>query len=82
MEPYEVFVRWQRGKPHRHAETITAPDEEMALMLAKRNIDLRNDPVSIWVAPRSAIAETEPDDPTLIPSTDREYRQVTGYSSR
>lgn len=82
MEPYEVFVRWERGKSHQHAETVTAPDDEMALLLAKRNIDVRGEPVEIWVTPRSEITRTATNDKTLTPSTDREYRHVTGYSAR
>ena len=81
MEPYEVFVQWKRGRPHEHAETITASDNESALMLAKRNIDLRSDPIDLWVVPRAAITRIDPDDTSLTPSTDREYRRVTGYSN-
>jgi phenylacetate-CoA oxygenase PaaH subunit len=80
MKAYYIFVQWNRGKPHEYAQTITAADDEMALMLAKRNIDLRAEPVDIWVAPRSSFTqESLDDDPSLTPSTDREYRNVTGY---
>lgn len=82
MEPYEVFVQWDRGKPHQHAQTVTAADDEMALMLAKRNIDLRSEPLEVWVTPRSAITRSDPDDTTITPTTDREYRRITGYTSR
>lgn len=80
MEPYEVFVQWRRGKPHEHAETVNAPDPEMALLLAKRNVDVRSEPVNIWVAPRSEIRATDPEDTTLVPSTDRGYRTAQWYS--
>lgn len=80
MEAYEVFVQWKRGKPHEHAETITASDPEMALTLAKRNVDLRSEPVSIWVSPQSAMARTASDEPSLVPSTDRAYRNVRWYA--
>jgi len=79
-EPFEVFVQWQRGKPHEYAETVNATDREMALVLAKRNVDVRAEPISIWVAPRSAFAATTPEDTTLAPSTDREYRNVAYYA--
>jgi len=80
VEPYAVFVQWQRGKPHEYAETITASDEEMALHLAKRNVDVRSGPESIWVAPRAAIAASAADDTALVPSTDRDYRNVQWYA--
>lgn len=82
MESYEVFVRWKRGDPPQHARTITAPDDEMALLHAKRNIDLRSEPIEIWVAPRRAITKSDPDDETITPTTDREYRMVQGYAAR
>ncbi|MGM0605276.1 MAG: 1,2-phenylacetyl-CoA epoxidase subunit PaaB [Halobacteriota archaeon] len=82
MESYEVFVQWERGKSHQHAQTITAPDDETALMLAKRNVDLRLEPIDLWVVPQSAITRTDPEDTALTPATDREYRNVTGYTFR
>lgn len=80
-ERFDVFVQWQRGKPHEYAETILAPDAEMALLHAKRNIDVRGDPLSIWVAPQNAMAKSAANDPALRPSTDRSYRQPAGYSA-
>lgn len=80
QDVYEVFVQWQRGKPHEHAETVNASDPDMALTLAKRNIDLRSDPVDIWVAPRRAMRRVSPEDPSLRPSTDRSYRQTAWYA--
>lgn len=80
LEKYEVFVQWERGQPHEHAETVTAPDRDLALVFAKRNIDVRNDPVNIWVVPDSEVNRTAPDDTTLVPSTDRGYRSVGWYA--
>lgn len=80
VEAYEVLVQWQRGEPHEHAETIDAPSDRMALMLAKRNVDMRQDPLSIWVVPRAAISRTVPEDPTLALGTDRSYRNIQWYA--
>jgi len=79
LDVYEVFVQWERGKPHEHAETVNASDADMALLLAKRNVDLRLEPVDIWVAPRRAMRRAGPDDPALTPTTDRDYRSVLWY---
>lgn len=79
-ESYEVFVQWERGEPHEYSETVNAPDREMALLLAKRNVDVRSEPLSIWVAPRSAFSATAPEDTTLAPTTDRGYRNVAYYA--
>lgn len=78
--PYEVLVQWKRGAPHEHAETIDAPTDRMALLLAKRNIDMRQEPLSIWVVPRNAVSRTQPEDPTLKFGTDRSYRQISWYA--
>jgi len=80
LEAYEVFVQWERGEPQRHEETITASDAEMALHLAKRNVDVRNEPVEIWVTPRAEITSTTEEDTALTPSTDRGYRTVQWYA--
>jgi phenylacetate-CoA oxygenase PaaH subunit len=80
MEPYEVFVQWERGDPHQHAETIDAPSAEMAVMLAKRNVDVRQEPLSIWTVPRRELTRTGPGDRTLVPETDRSYRSVGWYA--
>ena len=78
--PFEVFVQWQRGDAHTHAITVRASDTEMALTLAKRNIDVRREPVSIWAVPRDEIKRTTMDDTTLVPSTEREYRNISWYA--
>ncbi|MFB6360923.1 MAG: hypothetical protein ABEH59_06320 [Halobacteriales archaeon] len=80
VEPYEVFVQWERGEPHEHAETIDAPSDAMAAMLAKRNIDVRSEPLSIWVTPRRTLTRTPGTDPSLVPETDRSYRSVQWYA--
>ena len=80
LEPYEVLVQWNRGEPHEHAETIDAPGDRMALMLAKRNVDMRQEPVSIWVVPRAEVTRTVPEDPTIELRTDRSYRNIQWYA--
>lgn len=80
MEAYEVFVQWERGDPHEHAVTVQASDTEMALTLAKRNVDVRSEPVSIWTVPRAEISMTSTSDPSLVPSTEREYRNIAWYA--
>jgi ring-1,2-phenylacetyl-CoA epoxidase subunit PaaB len=80
VAPYEVLVQWKRGAPHEHAETIDAPTDRMALLLAKRNIDTRQEPLSIWVVPREEVSRTQPEDPTLKFGTDRSYRNISWYA--
>lgn len=70
VEPYEVFVQRQRGQSHEYAGTVNASDPELTLLFVKRNIDVRSEPVNIWLASRSAFHRTSPDDTTLVPHTD------------
>lgn len=79
---FDVYVQWDRGDPHQHEETIRASNEETALMLAKRNIDVRLEPVSLRVAARSATRTTRLDDPSIILHTDRSYRNVPAYPTK
>lgn len=80
LERFEVFVQWNRGDAHVHAETVTASDAKMALHLAKRNVDVRRGPLDIWIVPRDAVTRTSDDDTTLSPSLDRDYRNVQWYA--
>lgn len=80
LDRFEVFIQWDSGESHVHAETVSAPDPEMALHLAKRNVDVRREPLDIWVVPRDSIVRTSDDDTTLTPSIDRSYRNVQWYA--
>lgn len=79
---FDVYVQWERGKPHQHEESIRASNKDTALMLAKRNIDVRLEPLSLRVAARSATKTTRLGDPSLTPGTDRTYRNVQGYPTK
>lgn len=79
---FDVYVQWERGKPHQHEESIRASNKDTALMLAKRNVDVRLEPLSLRVAARSATKTTKLGDPSLTPGTDRTYRNVQGYPTK
>jgi ring-1,2-phenylacetyl-CoA epoxidase subunit PaaB len=79
--PYEVFVRSKRGLNHVHVGSVHAADAEMALRHARDVFTRRNEGVSIWVVPSSAITASSPDekDPFFAPSGDKVYRHPTFY---
>lgn len=81
-ERFDVYVQWDRGKPHQFEETVRASDLKTALMLGKRNVEFRREPVSLRVVPRQATITTKFDDPTLSASTDRRYRNVDVYFTK
>ena len=78
---YEVFVRSKRGLNHVHVGSIHAADAEMALLHARDVYTRRNEGVSIWVVPSTAITASSPDekDPFFAPSGDKIYRHPTFY---
>ena len=78
---WEVFVRSRRGLSHIHAGSVHAPDAQMALRNARDLYTRRQEGVSIWVVPSSAITAASPDekDPFFAPAADKAYRHPTFY---
>jgi ring-1,2-phenylacetyl-CoA epoxidase subunit PaaB len=78
---WEVFVRSRRGLSHIHAGSVHAPDAQMALRNARDLYTRRQEGVSIWVVPSSAISASSPDekDPFFAPAADKVYRHPTFY---
>ena len=78
---YEVFIRSKAGLSHRHAGSVHAADDRMALDHARDTYTRRMEGVSIWVVRSSAITASSPDekDPMFAPSGDKVYRHPTFY---
>lgn len=80
LKPYEVFVQLERGKPHTHAGSVDAVDDEMALLFAREHYGRDQQCVQIWVAPRSAIVRTDYDKDLVFRLSDQSYRFAKGYN--
>jgi ring-1,2-phenylacetyl-CoA epoxidase subunit PaaB len=78
---WEVFIRGQHGLAHRHVGSLHAPDAEMALKNARDVYTRRNEGVSIWVVPSSAIAALDPSEAeqNFAPSESKIYRHPTFF---
>lgn len=78
---WEVFVRSRRGLSHVHAGSLHAPDAAMALRNARDLYTRRQEGVSVWVVPSSAVTASSPDekDPFFAPAADKPYRHPTFY---
>ena len=78
---YEVFIRAKSGLSHRHAGSVHAPDDEMALNHARDVYTRRNEGVSIWVVRSKDICASQEDDSESFfdPSNDKPYRLATYY---
>jgi ring-1,2-phenylacetyl-CoA epoxidase subunit PaaB len=78
---WEIFVRSRRGLAHNHVGSLHAPDAQMALRNARDVYTRRQEGVSLWVVPTSAITASSPDekDPFFDPAADKAYRHPTFY---
>ena len=78
---YEVFIRSRSGLSHRHAGSVHAADDEMALTNARDTYTHRNEGVSIWVVRSDRIVASDPDETAAFfdPAKDKIYRHPTFY---
>lgn len=78
---YEVFVRSKSGLSHRHAGSIHAADDQMALTNARDTYTRRSEGVSIWVVRSSEIVASDPLENAAFfePAKDKIYRHPTFY---
>jgi ring-1,2-phenylacetyl-CoA epoxidase subunit PaaB len=78
---YEVFIRSKSGLSHRHAGSIHAADDQMALTNARDTYTRRSEGVSIWVVRSSEIVASDPLENAAFfePAKDKIYRHPTFY---
>jgi len=81
MPLWEVFVRSKQGLDHKHCGSLHAADAQMALRMARDVYTRRQEGVSIWVVPSSAITASLPEDQAtdFDPMADKIYRHPTFY---
>ncbi|MCC3278080.1 1,2-phenylacetyl-CoA epoxidase subunit B [Arthrobacter sp. zg-Y40] len=79
---WEVFVRSSRGLSHVHAGSLHAPDAQMAVRNARDLYTRRNEGVSLWVVPVSAIIASDPDAKGQFFESPqgKDYRHATYYT--
>ena len=77
---WEVFVRQRRGLSHTHSGSLHAPDAETALQAARDVYTRRQEGVSIWVVPSTAVSAFDPDAATdFYEASEKPYRHATYY---
>ena len=59
---WEVFIQSKPGQPHKHAGSVHAHDNEMALQNARDLYCRRSEGTNLWVVPASAIVASSPED--------------------
>ena len=78
---YEVFIRSKSGLSHKHAGSIHAADDQMALDHARDLYTRRGEGVSIWAVPSRYIVASDPAESSAMfePAEDKIYRHPTFY---
>lgn len=78
---YEVFIRSKSGLSHRHAGSVHASDDQMALDNARDTYTRRCEGVSIWVVRSTNIVASDPAESSAMfaPAEDKIYRHPTFY---
>ena len=78
---YEVFIRAKSGLSHRHAGSVHAADDEMALNHARDVYTRRNEGVSIWAVRSADVVASAPGDQEALfdPAASKVYRHPTFY---
>jgi ring-1,2-phenylacetyl-CoA epoxidase subunit PaaB len=78
---WEVFVRSRRGLAHVHVGSVHAADAELALHHARDLFTRRQEGVSLWVVPASAVTASRPEarEELFDPAADKVFRHPTYY---
>jgi len=78
---WEVFIRSKAGLHHKHAGSLHATDEQMAIENARDVYTRRQEGVSIWVVESKNIHATNPanNGELFEPAADKAYRHPTFY---
>lgn len=78
---WEVFIRPRNGLSHKHAGSLHASDETMALQAARDVYTRREEGNSIWVVRSDQIIASDPQeaDENFDPAADKIYRHPTFY---
>ncbi|MBO6813342.1 MAG: 1,2-phenylacetyl-CoA epoxidase subunit B [Rhizobiaceae bacterium] len=79
---WEVFIRPRTGLAHKHAGSVHAADEVMALQAARDVYTRRGEGQSVWVVRSADIVAFDPadKDELLEPSADKIYRHPSFYN--
>lgn len=78
---YEVFIRSRAGLSHRHAGSVHAADDAMALDNARDTYTRRSEGVSLWVVRSDRLVASDPAETAanFEPAEDKVYRHPTFY---
>lgn len=76
MNRYEVFLKKPGREEFRHAGSLDAPDDEMAMLLARETHSRRGEGAEMWIVDRQHVLVG--DDEQLSVNEDRPHRHNDG----
>ena len=76
MRVYEVFLKRDGKEEFRHAGSMEAPTDELALVLARENYARRAEGRSMWLVDREHLIEADED--FIAPNSDKPHRHNDG----
>lgn len=76
MKTYEVFLKKDGKDEFRHVGSVHAPDDEMALPLAREAYARRAEGDLMWLVERDHLLVADPD--LLSPNADKPHRHNDG----
>jgi ring-1,2-phenylacetyl-CoA epoxidase subunit PaaB len=81
-DTYEVFHQTKKGDPHTYVGSVHAPDQQMALQMARDQFARRLKCVSIWVVnSKNIIATDYQDEDFFAQVTDKSYRDPKAFEA-
>lgn len=76
MRTYEVFLKKDGKDEFRHVGAVQAPDDEMALPMARESYARRAEGDLMWLVDRQHLLIADPD--LLAPNADKPHRHNDG----
>ena len=77
---WEIFIRSKAGLHHKHAGSLRAADEKMAIDNARDVYTRRNEGISIWVVQSKYVTASDPEEGDMFESAKGKiYRHPTFY---
>ncbi len=76
MHTYEIFLKKDGQEEYRHAGSIDAPDDELALLLARENYLRRAEGDLLWMVDRTPLLVGDRD--FVAPNSDKPHRDNDG----
>ncbi len=76
MKVYEVFLKKAGKDEFRHAGSLEAPDDEMAIMYGRESYARRAEGAEMWLVERSHVVEADPS--FMAANVDKPHRHNDG----